>query len=875
MPRVPDEDLTIAPTDATPPVTPAAHRFAPGAIVAGRYRLVALLGRGGMGEVYRADDLTLDQPVALKFLPVMEADGDTSAARAGHVSVRLAQFHNELRIARQVSHKNVCRLYDLGEADGRRFLTMEYVDGEDLASLLRRIGRLPSDKAIEIARQLCAGLAAAHERGVLHRDLKPANVMLDGDGNVRVADFGLAIADGTTDAALAGTPQYMAPEQLKGQPASVRSDIYALGLVLFEIFTGRRAYEAKSLDDLMQFHQSGTVTTPTSVVRDLDPAIERVILRCLERDPARRPASALGVAAALPVGDPLAAALAAGETPSPDMLEAAGEADALGVARGLAIVGSVAAGLLMFASLSSRTSFAGRVPLEKPPAVLVDRAREVVALLGYERAAGDRGYGWTLFDEYTSWIQQTDQSPRRWDVLSIGSPSALRFWYRTSPRPMLPIITHVLHDGDPAATESDMRTVVLDSLGRLQEFHSVPPQFDAETSPAPAPRWEALFEAAALPIASFSSVSPEWAPPDFADTRAAWEGPLPGQQKVRVRVEAAAYRGRPVSFSVIGPWTQPRRMQGEDESLIDRVIIAVIILIVAVLFVGAAFLARDTVRRNRADLRGAGRLTAFVLALFFVDWLVSAHHLGTVELEFVSFVRASGSVVFGCAVLWVVYLALEPYVRRFWPDSLLGWTRLVSGHIRDPRVGRDVLAGVAVGVLLLYTELGKALLVPMLGFAAPVPAYGRGVSALAGPGLTISAWLQLIYVSLLYSMLIVLAFVVLRLLFRRAWLTVTVGTVFLSILQMQNINGNGVLIVVLFPIAAGILLSFVILRFGLLTLAVALFVKTIGLFIPWSLDVSSWAAVPSIWSLAALTGLALFAFYASRAGQPLFGRALE
>src|SRR3954465_1021169 len=162
----------------------ASGGFTPGAIVAGRYRLVALLGRGGMGEVYRADDLTLDQPVALKFLPGGVTDNDS----------RLAQFHNELRVARQVSHKNVVRLYDLGAADGRRFLTMEYVDGEDLASLLRRIGRVPQDKAIDLARQLCAGVAAAHERGVPHRDLKPATVMIDGDGDVRITDFGIATA---------------------------------------------------------------------------------------------------------------------------------------------------------------------------------------------------------------------------------------------------------------------------------------------------------------------------------------------------------------------------------------------------------------------------------------------------------------------------------------------------------------------------------------------------------------------------------------------------------------------------------------------------------------------------------------------------------
>src|SRR5215218_1717125 len=274
-------------------------RFVPGAIIAGRYRLVALLGRGGMGEVYRADDLTLDHPVALKFLPGTVAADDT----------RLAQFHGELKTARQVSHKNVCRLYDLGEANGRRFLTMEYVDGEDLASLLRRIGRIPQDKAIDIARQLCAGVAAAHDRGVLHRDLKPSNVMIDGEGNVRVTDFGIATAADQAGDDFAGTPQYMAPEQFAGRAASIRSDIYALGLILFEIFTGRRAVDSKTLADLKDFHKTGTVPTPSSIVRDLDPAVESVILRCLEKEPERRPASALVVAAALPGADPLAAAL--------------------------------------------------------------------------------------------------------------------------------------------------------------------------------------------------------------------------------------------------------------------------------------------------------------------------------------------------------------------------------------------------------------------------------------------------------------------------------------------------------------------------------------------------------------------------------------
>ncbi len=201
------ETHTIAAT--TPASSPSPSRFAPGTLLAARYRIVALLGKGGMGEVYRADDLKLEQPVALKFLP------DALARNAGAV----ARFHNEVRIARQVSHPNVCRVYDVGEVDGRLFLSMEYVDGEDLGSLLRRIGRLPSGKALDIARALCAGLAAAHVKGVLHRDLKPGNVMLDGRGHVLLTDFGLAALAGAIEGAdvRSGTPAYMAPEQLAGE----------------------------------------------------------------------------------------------------------------------------------------------------------------------------------------------------------------------------------------------------------------------------------------------------------------------------------------------------------------------------------------------------------------------------------------------------------------------------------------------------------------------------------------------------------------------------------------------------------------------------------------------------------------------------------
>jgi serine/threonine protein kinase len=257
-------------------------RFPPGTLLGGRYRIVGRLGRGGMGEVYRADDLKLAQPVALKFLPP-ELDRDPS---------RLMQLHNEVRMARQVSHPNVCRVYDIDEVDGHTFLSMEYVDGEELASLLRRVGRFSIERSLELARQICAGLGAAHERGVIHRDLKPANVMLDGTGRVRITDFGLAGVAG--ESLRAGTPAYMAPEQLAGAEITIQSDIYALGLVLYELFTGQRAIEAKNVAELLRKREA-EIVAPSALVRDLDPAIDRVIFRCLEHDPRDRPKSALAV----------------------------------------------------------------------------------------------------------------------------------------------------------------------------------------------------------------------------------------------------------------------------------------------------------------------------------------------------------------------------------------------------------------------------------------------------------------------------------------------------------------------------------------------------------------------------------------------------
>jgi serine/threonine-protein kinase len=283
---------------------------------------------------------------------------------------RLERFRAEVRTARQVSHPHVCRVHDIGEFDGQPFLTMEYVDGEDLAALLRRIGRLPEEKGIELARQLCLGLTAAHERGVIHRDLKPANVMIDGRGQVRLTDFGLAAAADAVDDVRAGTPAYQAPEQLAGREVTARSDLFALGLVLYEVFAGRREGPPATPAELRRLYAEGTPSKPSGYVSGLDPSVEKAILRCLEREPGDRPSSAYEVLAGLPGGDPLAAALAAGETPSPQLVADAGGEGTIRQRLGLALLGVVVGSIVLLALLSDRVMLFRKVPLPEPPEVL-------------------------------------------------------------------------------------------------------------------------------------------------------------------------------------------------------------------------------------------------------------------------------------------------------------------------------------------------------------------------------------------------------------------------------------------------------------------------------------------------------------------------
>lgn len=668
-------------------------RFEPGAVIDNRYRIIGLLGRGGMGEVYRADDLRLGQQVALKLLPASLASDPQ----------RLMQFHNEVRTARQVSHPNVCRVYDIGDlaitgGAHQLFITMEYVDGEDLSSLLRRIGRLPEDKALDIARQICAGLSAAHSRGVIHRDLKPANIMLDSAGQVRLMDFSLAAIGAVADVR-AGTPAYMAPEQLAGTSVTALSDVFALGLVLYELFTGKRAFTAKTLGDLVEQHQTAAVVPPSALVPGLDPVIERAIMRCLAADPAQRPQSALAVSAALPGGDPLAAALAAGETPSPQMVAAAGDdTSALSPLAAAAWLIAAVALLALTAALASRLALDAQIPFDRAPSTLFDRARDLEREITPGAKIADRASGIIGRADFLDWLRRRHSPDVVSEVLGSGRPPGFVFWYRSSPWPLVPDGNTVTAD-DPIATLPGMTTIVLDLEGRLLSYERLPPQLlSAAPTDLPAVTWSPFFAAASLDTAHLAPAAPTYSPRAFADTRQAWLGVWPGPADAELRVETGSHLGTPVYFRTFGPWNLPDAQAPASASVAAVNLLA--LLVGPALMITGALVARVNVRRGRGDRRGAFRLAALLAVANVAGWVLVAHHIPDADIEQNRFFTTIGRSLFASAVIWIFYLAAEPYVRRTWPHILITWSRLLGGHYRDPLVGRDLLIGATVGAAM-------------------------------------------------------------------------------------------------------------------------------------------------------------------------------
>ncbi len=826
------------------PLSPA--RFVPGVVIADRYRIVAQIGRGGMGEVYRADDLRLGQPVALKFLPeILTRD-----------AAALARLHREVRTARQVSHPNVCRVFDIGEADHVPFITMEFVDGEDLASLLRRIGRLQPAKALQLAHQLCAGLAEIHAFGILHRDLKPANIMLDGRGNLRITDFGLAVVaeEIPGDEAHAGTPAYMAPEQLSGEKPTQQSDIYALGLILYELFTGKPAFESLR-------PRTSTTPRPSQIAKDVDPVVERAILRCLEKEPTARPRTASVVASAFPGGDPLAAAIAAGETPSPEMVAAAVDEPAISVGKAWMLLALFVIATLGAIFALRYGSIDGIAPPEKSADILADNAQQIVRQLGYT-AAADSVYWLRSDGNQLSYLAKTQNSRQWWRGLGGGYPSPARLWFRQSPEPLESPLA--VQDTEPPMNVPGMVLAQVDRRGRLLLLHAVPPQMEEARTDWPEPDWGALFTAAALPQNNFASVIPKWNPPVACDRQAAWEGTYAGQQ---FHVTAASFHGRPVYFEVLGPWDRATRLSRPPTTLAEQVWNYIVGFLLAALWIGGLLLARRNWRAGRGDRNGAFKLGGIVLVLFLLMLELEVHHLPTFR-EYLRFIIATGMAVHFAALATVLYLALEPLVRRRWPDYLVSWTRFLAGRFRNPRVGRDILVGAALGAVVSALEYLPHALPYWFSISREVP-FPTGPDQGAAANF-IAALVSNTVMAIIMGVAVLALLLIVALLVRKDRLAQLI--VILLFLFLHSGGGGNLWIALIASTVHAVILIFLMTRFGLLA-AVASMVATWYVQMPLTLDFSRSYFGRSAVVLLLVAGIALWGFRTAVAGRPMFGQA--
>jgi len=707
-------------------------RIVPGDIVDERYRMVALLGRGGMGEVWRAEDVELDQEVALKFLPSSLMRDDAARER----------FLDEVRLARLVSHPNVCRVHDVGgriapDADaspgsvGVKYITMEYVQGEDLSSLLRRVGRVPEERAVEISRELCAGLAAAHAQGLIHRDLKPANILIDARGSPRIADFGLSAvaSELMPDDARVGTPRYMAPEQLRGEGVSVRSDIFSLGLVLFELFTGKGAFQGSTLDELMHAHDASRPDARAHVAT-LDPAIDALLRRCLARDPDKRPRSAHEVAAALPGGDPLAAALAAGETPSPELIAASGGVGALRPRTAAALALLVATLLTFAAWADEQRKLLALVEPELSEPVLRQRALDIarsMGLYGPEMRPLDQ-QGRVVERVRRDLFERDSDDP--WRALAHPWSESVRYWWRGSDAALDPL-EHtgiVGWDDPPPSREGDVR-VILGHDGRLLAFDATPRKELARLAGEAPPR--APFDwGPALAAAKVDRAALEPAPPTFLartdnDAKVTWIGAAPGIEGATLRVGGASLGARPVHFSLLVDWHRPPvERSGIARGL--RLAFDVSVQIVgAITMLGGLWLGVRNLRAGRGDLRGGRRLALGVLAVRAVVWSLTAHHAaGFLHGLWYAFPHW----LFEALLVGALYVALEPTVRREWPQRLVTWQRLLSGQFDDTAVARDVLLGVAAGLCIHALMVTNWLCASAIGDPSAIPALSSSAS---------------------------------------------------------------------------------------------------------------------------------------------------
>jgi serine/threonine-protein kinase len=847
--------------------------MAPGTLLAGRYRIVAPIGRGGMGQVYRAEDLRLGETVALKFLPESLANDPAW----------LGRFYSEVRTAREVTHPNVCRVHDLVETEdaaGRHicFLTMEYVDGENLADLIRRFGRLPTEKGMEIAAQITAALAAAHQKGVLHRDIKPANVLIDGRGQAKLADFGLAIAgDAARAGEVAGTPGYIAPEVLKLGLATGKSDLYSLGVVLYELLTGKRAFKDGRLTTAGVRHYAPEVPI----------AAEKIIEQSMDPDPARRPVSIVELQTAFPAQDALQAALARGETPSPEMVAASGDEQPLALWKAWALVGATIAFMLSIWLISPKGSFLGTAPPQLSAEEMRGRAQQYLRDFGYSTSHIVQVSYLDINDELLDWVSQVGTRAQKQNLANAVQGSLALTYRQSADQNLLPSNGVPLNPDDPSPLLPSMQFAEVDSDGHLTHFlanpvgggeseesplglqsaptekEAHPEGMDTESTVTGTADWAPVIAATGLDPSTLQPDKATFVPPFAFNQIRAWKASYPGHAETQVRLEVAAWQGKLVYLHVVGPWDDL-----PDQFTIVRYTRGIFLFMTGAALLIGAWLAMHNLRRKRGDVRSATRLALFSLALsvgtFLLGLPFASRSMGD---YFQSFLNCMAGALLIAGGLWLTYVAIEPLTRRRIPSLLVASSLILQGKWKKPRVGKEILLGTAVGVMLeVYFYICHTIEWRLLpGGTLNVP---DRVRAMLGFREFLASILAESTNQLVYVATLAVLFLVFLLLVRRRWVAAIITVLFI----IAQGSTRGALVPALVVLAGlAIAETILLVRVGLIAAITAAFVNTIADNAPWPHDLGNWMSTSMVLTVLTVLAVAGSGFWLAIGDQRMFG----